>query len=376
MAATYINTSDLKAGILAASTAGRALIASGFFDEATFTDKVANAAIVPAKLKIASQTYDFSSGTLQAASPTNSADVATKAYVLSVAAGITDWKESARVVAPAILDDNASISGSPTYDNDGGTSLRGQITATLAVTGVFTVDSVSMASTNRLLLAREGDTNGLGADANGIWIVTISGTSLTLDRATDADSDSEVTSGMSLWVNEGTLFGDTQWVLTTDDPITLGGASGTDLVIVQCGSAAVVVAGAGLTESPEGTFNVNVDDSTLEIDTDVVRIKNLGVTFAKLATAVSGRLGGYDRREDFVGDGSTVDFDMAVADVRGTSGGHLVTKNGVVRLLGGGNDYTFSQTGGSGGVSRFTFLTAPEVGANISVIYQRTGNAA
>ena len=46
------------------------------------------------------------------------------------------------------------------------------------------------------------------------------------------------------------------------------------------------VAGDGLAQATGGELDVNVDDSTIEVDTDVVRIKDLGVTIAKLEAAL------------------------------------------------------------------------------------------
>jgi hypothetical protein len=58
------------------------------------------------------------------------------------------------------------------------------------------------------------------------------------------------------------------------------------------GDITSVVAGDGLTGGAtdgDATLNVNVDDSTIEIDTDTVRVKDLGITTAKLAAdAVDG----------------------------------------------------------------------------------------
>jgi hypothetical protein len=46
------------------------------------------------------------------------------------------------------------------------------------------------------------------------------------------------------------------------------------------------IAGAGLVQAVGGELDVNADDSTLEVDTDVLRIKALGVTIAKLEAAL------------------------------------------------------------------------------------------
>ena len=47
------------------------------------------------------------------------------------------------------------------------------------------------------------------------------------------------------------------------------------------------VAGSGLNEDPSNTFNVQTDNSTLEVNSDIVRIKDGGVTNDKLAGSIA-----------------------------------------------------------------------------------------
>ena len=49
--------------------------------------------------------------------------------------------------------------------------------------------------------------------------------------------------------------------------------------------AVAYVAGSGLGESPAGTFNVNTDGSTIEVSSDALRVKALGITDAHVAAA-------------------------------------------------------------------------------------------
>lgn len=174
-------------------------------------------------------------GVTVSAAPTVGTDLVNKTYADAIGSS-RDPKESSRLATTQILDDNASISGSPSYDDTGGSSARGQITATLSVSDTFTVDGITIAAADdgtRFLIKNEGDGSGLGADANGIYTSTISGTSLTLDRATDFDADGEVGNGASTIIGEGTVNAARTYVLTTADPITIGGASGTDLTFTN-----------------------------------------------------------------------------------------------------------------------------------------------
>jgi len=95
-----------------------------------------------------------------------------------------------------------------------------------------TVDGVSLALRDRILVTGQstGSENGIyyvttvGAGSNGTWA-----------RSLDADATGEVSAGMIIMVTEGTTYADTQWKLTTDDPITIGSTS---LTFVRAGNAA------------------------------------------------------------------------------------------------------------------------------------------
>src|SRR3990172_1694875 len=124
--------------------------------------------------------------------PTTAQHFATKAYVDAVATGL-DVKGSVRVKTTANV--------------------------TLAGGAPNTIDGISLATNDRILVANQ--TTG---SQNGIYTVTTLGTGAngTWTRATDADSSTEVTAGMFTFVEEGSLAADSGWVLTTNNPITLG----------------------------------------------------------------------------------------------------------------------------------------------------------
>lgn len=171
--------------------------------------------------------------------PSSDADAATKAYVDSVARGL-DWKASVRAASTG----NIVLSGPGA-----------------------TIDGVTMAANDRFL-AKDQTTGS----QNGIYVWN--GAAVAATRATDADSDAEVTSGLAVTITEGTANGDEVWILTTNDPITL---DTTALVFSQLGGGgSAYVAGNGLTESPAGTFNVGagtgitVSADAVAVDTNVV----------------------------------------------------------------------------------------------------------
>lgn len=150
------------------------------------------------------------------ADPTLAQDAATKAYVdattAASAAGL-DVKQSVRLASTG----NMTL----TYTATGGTSTRGQITG-----APTSLDGVALVTGNRILV--KDQTAGA---ANGIYTVTNAATGL-WDRATDFDADVEVTAGAFVFVEEGTQA-DSGWVLTTNNPIVIGGASGTALTWTQ-----------------------------------------------------------------------------------------------------------------------------------------------
>lgn len=67
-----------------------------------------------------------------------------------------------------------------------------------------------------------------------------------MTRATDADASSEVKAGLSLFVNEGTLYADMEFVLTTNDAITLGT---TPLTFAKYSRAEKITASGALTRT-------------------------------------------------------------------------------------------------------------------------------
>ena len=116
-------------------------------------------------------------------------------------------------------------------------SVRAATTANITLSGAQTIDGVSVIAGDRVLVKDQstGSENGIWVAASGAW-----------SRATDADTDAEVTAGMFTFVEEGTLNADSGWALSTNNPIVVGT---TALSFVQFSSAAAITAGAGLTKT-------------------------------------------------------------------------------------------------------------------------------
>ena len=188
------------------------------------------------------------------ATPTADTDAATKAYVDAARLGL-DVKASVRLASAASV--------SATYNATGGVSARGQFTA-----APNTLDGVALAAGDRLLLKDQGS----GAQ-NGLWVVSTLGTGSNgiWDRASDFDSDAQVTSGAFMFVEEGASNADSGWVLTTNNPIVVGGASGTALTFAQFSGAGQITAGAGLTKSGN-TLDVVGTANRITVNADSVDI--------------------------------------------------------------------------------------------------------
>ena len=212
-------------------------------------------------------TVDMSSARITSvADPTGAQDAATKAYVDAVKTGL-DVKDSVSVATTADL-------STFTYNNGAGTLTAPSAAAT-------TIDGVTLTANMRVLIKNQDP-----ASENGIYKVTTagSGTDTTvLTRADDANIAAELTGGTFVFVEQGTTNGDAGFVFTHDGTPTIGT---TALTVTQFSGAGSITAGDGLGESGT-TFSVNVDDSSIEINSDTLRVKAGGITNAMLAGSIA-----------------------------------------------------------------------------------------
>jgi phage-related tail fiber protein len=177
------------------------------------------------------------------ATPTLATDAATKAYADSIAQGL-DVKESVRVASTANIANLNSVT---------------------------TLDGVTLATGNRVLVKNQ--TTGAN---NGIY--TWAANALT--RATDADTSAKVTAGMFTFVEEGTTQADTGWVLTTNNPITLGT---TALTFAQFSGSGEILAGDGLTKTGN-TIDVVGTTNRISVAADSIDISASYVGQASITT--------------------------------------------------------------------------------------------
>src|SRR5262249_17799318 len=108
---------------------------------------------------------------------------------------------------------NVASLSAPSAFQDFKESVRVATTANITLSGAQTIDGVSAIAGDRVLVKDQST-----AANNGIYVVAAGAWS----RATDFDQDAEVTGGCVVPVSEGTANGNNLWILTTNDPITVG----------------------------------------------------------------------------------------------------------------------------------------------------------
>mgnify|MGYP006082248183 FL=1 len=195
--------------------------------------------------------------------------LANKAYVDQVAQGL-DAKPSAKVSTTANL--------ASTYSN--GTAGVGA-TLTASANGALSLDGVSPTVADRILVKDQTT-----AAQNGIYVVTTVGdgsSAFVLTRATPEDQPSELSGGSFVFVESGTAGGSNGYVFTHTGAPTFGT---TALDVSQFSGAGQVIAGEALSKSGN-TVNVETDNSSIEVSSDQLRVKALGVTDAMLSGSIS-----------------------------------------------------------------------------------------
>ena len=188
--------------------------------------------------------------------------LANKAYVDSVSQGL-DVKNSVEAATTTNL--------SATYSN-GTAGVGATLTFGSAVT---TLDGYTLVNGDRILV--KDQTN---AFENGIYTRT---SSTVFTRAIDADTSSDLSGGVFVFVEQGTLNGDNGYVFTHNGAPTIGT---TNLPVSQFSGAGQITAGAALTKTGN-QLDVAVDNSSIEITTDALNVKALGITNAMLAGSIT-----------------------------------------------------------------------------------------
>lgn len=221
--------------------ADSAIVQGKIADNAVTAIKLAGS--IPASKLDLDDDFDFSGGTVIVGTATQSSHAVNKGYVDSVKQSL-DIKESVR--ACTNNDIASEVSSAFSYSS-------GVLTESSNNASSFPIDGVNLTLNDRVLLKEQGT-----GSQNGIYTITQVGdgssTPWILTRATDFDSDADISSGAFCFVEEGTTNGDAGFVLTTDETITL---DTTPLTFTQFNGAGQVTAGDGLLKSGN-TLNIDL----------------------------------------------------------------------------------------------------------------------
>jgi uncharacterized protein DUF5907 len=195
-------------------------------------------------------------------------------------------------------------------------SVKAATTTNITLSGTQTVDGVALVANDRVLVKDQPSPapHGIYVVAAGAW-----------SRATDADTWNELVSAF-VFVEQGTVNGDTGWVCTANQ----GGTLGTSPVDwSQFSTTGTIAAGLGLTKT--GTIIDVGAGAGITVNADSVQVANNGITNAMLA------------------DGAV---DLGSADVTGTlpiaKGGTGATTAAGIRTAINGAGYYSSATHGAG----------------------------
>lgn len=168
-----------------------------------------------------------------AGTPVSANDVATKGYTDALVAGLNYKKEV-----------KATTTGS-----------------NIVLSGTTTLDGVTLNAGDRVLVRdqTDGTQNGLYVVDAGSWARSSDGTAMN--------------AGTYVYVDQGVLYADAAFVLTTNDPITVGTTS---LSFVQFSGAGQIIAGNGLSKTGnqlavKGTASrISVSSGSVDIDSGYV----------------------------------------------------------------------------------------------------------
>lgn len=250
----------------------------------TLTGTILNSTLVTSSLtSLGSQAQALNMNSHQVnnvTDPTSAQDAATKNYVDNATAGLTS-KASSRMATTANLT---------------GTYLSGVFTYT--ATGVDTVDGVTPALGDRILLKNQTSTF-----QNGIYTWTTLGSvgvAGVLTRSTDFNNSTNITEGSYTIIEEGTTNAGTLWVETGQGPFTVG-TTAIVFTELQVGSQTVTVTGAitgsgagsiATTLATPGTLTVSTTNSTATAHTHTITSSSApGAAASLLATDSSGIIG-------------------------------------------------------------------------------------
>tara|TARA_Y100000593_G_scaffold24358_1_gene48614 strand:- start:13901 stop:15727 length:1827 start_codon:yes stop_codon:yes gene_type:complete len=219
------------------------IVSDQIADSAISSSKLGSAVVTPAKAAL-NQVWAFTALPTVNADPTAANDLVRKQYVDGLVQGLS-WKDSCRVKVGS----NVNLS-SP------GAAL----------------DGVNLAAGDRVLCTAQST-----GSQNGIYVWN--GAAAAMTRATDADPYTEL-QGAAVFITEGTS--ENEAFTQTAELSSFASQNWT-----QFSGAGSIVAGDGLAKTGN-TLSVNVDNSTVQIASDALKVKAAGITATELNTSVAG----------------------------------------------------------------------------------------
>lgn len=272
-------------------------------------------------------------------------------------------------------------------------SCRAVAIANIALTGLQTIDGVTLVANDRVLLTGQTtpSQNGLWIAASGAW-----------SRATDYTAASIQKAGLMVIITEGTTYADTKWLCITDGNITVDTTStvwnqdlsgivytaGTGINLT--GNAFSVKYGNGIQADGSQNVSIKLDGSSLALSASGIKIANgtagrilmANASGVATYTAVSGDVtisntgvtsinttpaSGFIKYTSYVENetpGGTINGSNTAFTLANTPNGIMTDLflNGQLLEAGAGNDYTISG-------STITMLYAPIAGDKLRAFY-------
>lgn len=280
-------------------------------------NQVQDGTLLPGKLDLTA-TYDFSSGTLQAATPSADADVATKAYVDGILPDSFAGGDGISITDGA---------GTDTIAVDLATDPGLQFTSSKL--DLKLADSTMVKDSQGVRVKLKVESGGsLSSDVNGIYIANAA-------ISNDKLANSTI-SGVALGSNLNSLSAGQGISMTSYN-----------------GSAAV------------SDITVNIDGSTLSKSASGLKVADDSIGSAQLAIT--------SEWHNMSPDGSTTSFDLGHT-LDGDFAYIMVFRNGlaveqVASSPSGQDQFSVSLSGGTGGLSQITFGSAPASSDNVRAFY-------
>lgn len=298
-------------------------------------------------------TLDMDSGTTGTitglATPSNSTDAATKAYVDAVDTAKLNLSGGTMSGNIAMGGNKVTGLGTPTSDADAVTksyvdaiaqgidakaSCKVATTANITLSGTQTIDGVAVIAADRVLVK-----NQTTSSENGIYVVAAG----SWTRATDADAWTELVSAYT-FVEQGTANAANGYLCT----VAAGGTLGTTAVtFTQFSGAGQITAGAGLTKTGNQIDVATASSSRIVVNADNIDLATTGVsasTYKSVTVDTYGRVTAGTNPTTISGFGITDAYTKTEVDT--TTSGLLAKSGGTMtgNIVMGSNKVTSTAT--------------------------------